>query len=100
MILASIVAKSWAKSVLEGVQGVLAFVPMLCVMMIGVRLRAMQLRVRDPQQWAQTSMYVATIAVATQAFCCLFTGANSDDMTRDDSFDDDNPGSSNILWKV
>eukprot|EP00747_Dinoflagellata_sp_TGD_P000759 gnl/TRDRNA2_/TRDRNA2_101004_c0_seq1.p1 gnl/TRDRNA2_/TRDRNA2_101004_c0~~gnl/TRDRNA2_/TRDRNA2_101004_c0_seq1.p1 ORF type:complete len:551 (-),score=86.20 gnl/TRDRNA2_/TRDRNA2_101004_c0_seq1:56-1708(-) len=41
----------------------LAFVPMLCVMMIAVRLRAMQLHIRDPQLWAQVAMYIATVSV-------------------------------------
>jgi hypothetical protein len=49
----------------EGVQRSLAFVPMLCVIMIGVRMRAMQVHIRDPQPWAQWTMIVATAAVST-----------------------------------
>jgi len=54
-----------AKRVLEGTQW-LAFMPTLCVVLIAVRLRAMQLGVRDPQPWAQVAMYASTIAVAVQ----------------------------------
>lgn len=93
------VVKRWAKSVLESVQGALAFVPMLCVMMIAVRLRAMQLRIRDPQEWAQTGMYAATIAVATQAVCSLGACA-SKETDEDDEFDECRPGSINLLGKV
>jgi len=50
----------------EAVQRSLAFVPMLCIIIIGVRMRAMQVHVRDPQPWAQVTMNVATVAVSTQ----------------------------------
>jgi len=64
---------SWAQSTASGVQRSLAFAPMLCVMMIGVRLRAMQIGVRDPPYWAQCCMMVATGAVITQVTCSIFT---------------------------
>jgi len=64
--------RKWAQSAFSNVQHSLAFVPMLCVMMIAVRLRAMQLRVRDPQPWAQVVMFTATVAVIVQAACNLF----------------------------
>jgi hypothetical protein len=50
----------------EGVQRSLAFVPMLCIIMIAVRMRAMQIHIRDPQPWAQVMMYVATASVSAQ----------------------------------
>jgi hypothetical protein len=55
----------------EGVQRSLAFVPMLCVLMIAVRMRAMQLHIRDPQPWAQITMYVASSAVTTQVLASI-----------------------------
>lgn len=64
----------WTASVLSGIQRSLAFVPMLCIMMIAVRLRAMQLGVRDPPQWAQATMCVASGAIAIQVCCSLFPG--------------------------
>merc|ERR1719272_2743073 len=57
--------------VCEGVQRSLAFVPMLCVIMIAVRMRAMQVLIRDPQPWAQVTMYVATSAVTTQVLASI-----------------------------
>mmetsp|Transcript_70429 Transcript_70429/g.206008 ORF Transcript_70429/g.206008 Transcript_70429/m.206008 type:complete len:616 (+) Transcript_70429:87-1934(+) len=61
----------WAGDVLDGVQRSLVFVPMLCVMMIAVRMRAMQLKIRDPQPWAQTTMCIAASAIAVQVGCSL-----------------------------
>lgn len=63
----------WAQSTASGVQRSLAFAPMLCVMMIGVRMRAMQIGVRDPPYWAQCCMLVATTAVITQVTCSILT---------------------------
>mmetsp|Transcript_19936 Transcript_19936/g.46384 ORF Transcript_19936/g.46384 Transcript_19936/m.46384 type:complete len:630 (+) Transcript_19936:66-1955(+) len=61
----------WVAAVMDGIQRSLAFAPMLCVMMIGVRLRAMQLRT-EPQPWAGLSMYLATFAVMGQVFTAMF----------------------------
>jgi hypothetical protein len=44
----------------------LAFVPMLCVMMIALRLRAVQLGSHDPQVFAQHTMWVATFMIIIQ----------------------------------
>lgn len=64
--------RKWVQAVLSNVQCSLAFVPMLCVMMIAVRLRAMQLGIRDPQPWAQVVMITAAMAVIVQSVCNLF----------------------------
>jgi hypothetical protein len=64
-------AQASEAQVCEGVQRSLAFVPMLCVIMIAVRMRAMQLHIRDPQPWAQLTMYVATSAVSTQVVASI-----------------------------
>mmetsp|Transcript_7720 Transcript_7720/g.20811 ORF Transcript_7720/g.20811 Transcript_7720/m.20811 type:complete len:611 (-) Transcript_7720:226-2058(-) len=85
--------RKWAACVLNGVQRSLAFVPMLCVMMIAVRLRAMQLKMRDPQSWAQNSMYVATFAVIVQVGCSLV-------QSTEDSFDDPDREIPDIAVKV
>lgn len=75
-------AKISEAQVREGVQRSLAFVPMLCVIMIAVRMRAMQVRVRDPQPWAQVTMYVATSAVTTQVLASILYACfvRADDM--------------------
>jgi len=64
-------AQASEAQVREGVQRSLAFVPMLCVLMIAVRMRAMQVHIRDPQAWAQITMYVATSAVTTQVLASI-----------------------------
>ncbi|CAE7535700.1 unnamed protein product [Symbiodinium natans] len=71
---------AWATNSAGAVQRSLAFAPMLCVMMIGCRLRAMQIGVRDPPYWAQCSMMVATAAVVIQVKCSLV--AESELMTE------------------
>merc|ERR1719253_449291 len=50
----------------QDTQRSLAFAPMLSLMMIGVRLRAMQVGVRDPQSWAQVAMYIASFSIVAQ----------------------------------
>merc|ERR1740121_1188947 len=68
--------------------------------MIAVRLRAMQLGVRDPPSWAQTTMCVATAAVATQAMCnlCSCSRGFGEEEEEDDFREDKRPDS--ILSKV
>jgi hypothetical protein len=63
--------REWSMLILTNIENSLVFAPMLCVTMIGVRLRAMQLKIRDPQPWAQHAMYTATFAIVTQVACTL-----------------------------
>jgi len=75
-----------AKRVLEGTQW-LAFMPTLCVVLIAVRLRAMQLGVRDPQPWVRAGMYASTGAVAVQLAASVvlacFPGMGDNDNSED-----------------
>jgi len=64
-------AQASEANVRDGAQRSLAFVPMLCVIMISVRMRAMQVHIRDPQPWAQITMYIATLAVTTQVVASI-----------------------------
>jgi len=75
------------QSVFESAEQSLAFAPMLCVMMICVRLRAIQLHIRDPQSWAQVAMYVATWTVVIQVFAAVMIVCvtPSDDEEKKDS---------------
>merc|ERR1719453_616219 len=60
----------------------MAFVPMLCVMMIGLRLRAVMLNRHDPQIWAQYTMLVATLAIIMQVLIAIpvvFLSPSDDD---------------------
>ena len=61
----------------------LAFVPMLCIIMVFARLRANDMGL-DPQMWGQMAMWCATIAILVQtiivlAFPSLEPGDGSDD---------------------
>mmetsp|Transcript_65076 Transcript_65076/g.136325 ORF Transcript_65076/g.136325 Transcript_65076/m.136325 type:complete len:596 (+) Transcript_65076:127-1914(+) len=64
--------QKWADKVSRAVQNAVMFAPMLCVMMISVRLRAMQLWKDDPQPWAQVAMATATASVTVQLLCSFF----------------------------
>lgn len=61
------------EAVLENSTKSLVFVPMLSVMMIGLRLRAKQLGNRDPQTWAQTAMYASTFAILVQVLAAILS---------------------------
>lgn len=93
------VARCTDAQVQDGLQRSLAFAPMLCVMMIGVRMRAIQLHVENPPVWSQIMMYLATFSVTIQVVTSVLyaysvLGANSDsDLVP--SF-----GSMNVVEKV
>jgi len=56
------------------------FCPLLCVLFLGCRMRALQITQQKgaPPRWAQDSMYMCVFATFIQVFCCLalpiFTG--------------------------
>jgi len=62
----------------------LAFSPMICAMMVAVRLRAVMLHRRDPPHWAQVAMYCATFALTTQALSSILLAAFVVDEEDDD----------------
>jgi len=73
------------QSTFDAMEHSLAFVPMLCVLMMSVRMRAVQLRLRDPQQWAQITMYFSTTAVTLQVLvAALRTCLSPSDEDEDD----------------
>jgi len=63
----------WAKRVGNSVQASLAFAPMLCIIMIGARLRAMEVGARDPPLWGQRSMAITTFAVFIKVACSMMS---------------------------
>jgi hypothetical protein len=67
----------WSSSAIDGLQNSLAFAPMLCVLMIGVRLRAIQLDVQDPPSWATQAMWTASISVVAKVLCSTATHRES-----------------------
>lgn len=48
-----------------------AFCPMLCVLFIGTRMRALSMGLKNPQAWAQYCMYGCTFAVWTVALLVI-----------------------------
>jgi len=51
----------------------LSFSPLLCVLFVGIRMRALQITENkgDPPGWAQDCMLLSTFATCVQAICCL-----------------------------
>merc|ERR1719236_457259 len=72
------------QKVMEVACSTVTYAPMLSVLFIGTRMRAIQLtqgqtdKYKLPQPWAQTAMYIATYAVLVQVLLVLvipiFTG--------------------------
>lgn len=79
----------------------LAFVPMLCVMMIALRLRAVQLLHHDPQVFAQHTMWVATSMIIIQVLVAvpmvLLAKNEADEADEEDA---DEEGSNGICRKA
>merc|ERR1719482_1801580 len=50
------------------------FAPMLCILFIGARMRALQMDPKNgnPQLWAQRCFYLCTYSVMIQALLCIF----------------------------
>lgn len=62
-----------------------AFVPMLCVLFIAVRLRALQFDPihGNPPRWVQGSFYLCTAALLIQAVLALFGSSSQDVLTHE-----------------
>jgi len=72
--------KSDFQLVLQAALPTLSFIPMLCVLFVGIRMRALQLDPEGaPQTWVQDAMVMTTYAVLVQTVCALlmpfFSGA-------------------------
>merc|ERR1719181_198865 len=61
----------------------LSFAPLLCILFVACRMRALQISQQQgqPQAWAQDCFFMCVFATYVQALCCLmlpmFTGAAS-----------------------
>merc|ERR1719506_243055 len=64
---------------MENAKGTIAFCPMLAILFVGTRMRALQITNNKgaPQGWAQDGMYMATWAVLIQFLMVLFVGITS-----------------------
>jgi hypothetical protein len=80
-----------AKDALESAKATVQFAPMLCVLFVGTRMRALQITQNKgaPQGWVQDGMYLASWAVLVQFLMCLlmplFTGRKFTPDTLDGS---------------
>merc|ERR1719446_1934601 len=70
-------AMTTAVNVVATAQKTVKFCPMLCVLFIGLRLRALQITDQKgaPQGWAQQGMFLATYAVMLQLLLIFCMGA-------------------------
>merc|ERR1719355_532586 len=64
---------------MENAKGTIQFCPMLAILFVGTRMRALQLTNNKgaPQGWAQDGMYMATWAVLIQFLMVIFVGLTS-----------------------
>merc|ERR1719420_562379 len=62
-----------AKDAIDSAKATVAFAPMLAVLFIGTRMRALQLTDNEgaPQAWVQAGMYLATWSIMIQFTMCL-----------------------------
>jgi hypothetical protein len=80
-----------AKDAIESAKATVQFAPMLCVLFVGTRMRALQMTQNKgaPQGWVQDGMYLASWAVLIQFLMCLlmpiFTGKKFTPDTLDGS---------------
>merc|ERR1719263_1715319 len=67
------------KEIMENCKGTINFCPMLAILFVGTRMRALQITNNRgaPQGWAQDGMYMATWAVLIQFLMVLFVGITS-----------------------
>merc|ERR550514_1934992 len=73
---------------LEAAEATVKFCPMLAVLFVGTRMRALQLSQQkgSPQCWAQDGMFLSSYSVLLQLLMCLLLGAvyrNSMEMDED-----------------
>merc|ERR1719238_1371463 len=85
------------QKILEVACTTVTYAPMLSVLFLGIRMRAIQLtqgeteKYKLPQPWAQTAMYIATYAVLVQVILVLvipvFTGETQVEADEDGNVD-------------
>jgi hypothetical protein len=65
--------KTFTIRTLESTKESLKLCPMLAILFVGARMRALQMKLDAPPAWAQLSFYVATYAVLVQTICAVLT---------------------------
>merc|ERR1719478_1159999 len=71
---------------MENAKGTVQFCPMLAILFVGARMRALHLTDNRgaPQGWVQDGMYMSTWAIAISFMSCLFTGLIMDEVKTDE----------------
>merc|ERR1719443_871841 len=65
--------KTFSIRTLESAVPSVKLCPMLAILFIGARMRALQMNLDAPPAWAQLSFYVATYAIMVQTICAILT---------------------------
>merc|ERR1719387_2148637 len=65
--------KTFSIRTLESAVPSVKLCPMLAILFVGARMRALQMDLTAPPAWAQLSFYVATYAVMVQTICAVLT---------------------------
>merc|ERR1719265_2699996 len=85
---------SFARDVLETTKATVQFAPMLCVLFLITRIRALQISDNkgSPQGWAQDGMYLASWSVLVQFLMCLLMPVFTRKVYKTDSLDGSSTG--------
>merc|ERR1719359_1968577 len=65
--------KTFAVSLLEDARHSVRLCPMLAILFVGARMRALQMNLDAPPSWAQLAFFVCTYALLTQTICAILT---------------------------
>merc|ERR1719326_1585732 len=78
---------------MESCQGTVAFCPMLAILFVGTRMRALQMTNNKgaPQGWAQDGMYLATWSIFVQFIMVLIAGVCTGEKAKLDA-------DGNVTW--
>merc|ERR1719191_2058264 len=72
---------------MESCMGTVAFCPMLAILFVGTRMRALQMTNNKgaPQGWAQDGMYLATWSIFVQFFMVVIAGVATGEKVKTDA---------------
>jgi len=65
--------KTFVVKLLEDARHSVKLCPMLAILFVGARMRALQMNLEAPPSWAQLAFFVCTYAVLTQTICAILT---------------------------
>jgi len=94
MVWACISLREWTNmewplltNTMESCMGTVAFCPMLAILFVGTRMRALQMTNNKgaPQGWAQDGMYLATWSIFVQFFMVVIAGVATGEKVKTDA---------------